>query len=40
MPYIGGVNAYRAKCADIAANGYTGFRLTAAGSAVEAQAAE
>jgi len=40
MPYIGGVNAYREKCADIAANGYTGFRLTAAGSAVEAQAAE
>jgi cyclohexanone monooxygenase len=27
MPYIGGVNAYREKCAEIAANGYTEFRL-------------
>jgi cyclohexanone monooxygenase len=38
MPYIGGVNAYRDKCAEIAANGYTGFQLSRA-SAV-AQAAE
>ncbi len=38
MPYIGGVNAYREKCAEIATNGYTGFRLT--GAARVAQAAE
>jgi cyclohexanone monooxygenase len=38
MPYIGGVNAYREKCAEIAANGYTGFRLGR--SAAVAQAAE
>ncbi len=28
MPYIGGVNAYKQKCAEVAANGYTGFRLS------------
>jgi cyclohexanone monooxygenase len=28
MPYIGGVGVYRQTCADIAANGYEGFRLT------------
>ncbi|MBN9563519.1 MAG: NAD(P)/FAD-dependent oxidoreductase [Alphaproteobacteria bacterium] len=28
MPYIGGVGAYRQKCDEIAANGYTGFELT------------
>jgi len=38
MPYIGGVNAYREKCAEIAAQGYTGFRLT--GRPEVAQAAE
>ncbi len=38
MPYIGGVNAYREKCTEIAANGYTGFRLT--GASKVAQAAE
>ena len=38
MPYIGGVNTYRHKCAEIAANGYTGFRLS--GATAEAQAAE
>jgi cyclohexanone monooxygenase len=38
MPYIGGVNAYREKCAAIAANGYEGFRLN--GSPAVAQAAE
>ena len=30
MPYIGGVPAYRHKCAQVAANGYEGFRITAA----------
>jgi len=38
MPYIGGVNAYKQKCAEVAANGYTGFNLT--GPAKVAQAAE
>jgi cyclohexanone monooxygenase len=38
MPYIGGVNAYREKCASIAANGYEGFRLN--GASEVAQAAE
>jgi cyclohexanone monooxygenase len=38
MPYIGGVGAYREKCAAIAANGYEGFRLSRTGSV--AQAAE
>jgi cyclohexanone monooxygenase len=28
MPYIGGVGVYREKCAEIAAKGYEGFRLT------------
>ena len=28
MPYIGGVGSYRGICADIAAKGYDGFRLT------------
>src|SRR5690606_15010731 len=27
MPYPGGVGVYREKCDEIAANGYTGFRL-------------
>ena len=36
MPYIGGVNAYREKCAEIAANGYEGFRLTNAASVARA----
>ncbi len=27
MPYIGGVPAYRQKCAEVAADGYTGFRI-------------
>jgi cyclohexanone monooxygenase len=38
MPYIGGVGAYREKCAEIAARGYEGFRLT--GASKVAQAAE
>jgi cation diffusion facilitator CzcD-associated flavoprotein CzcO len=38
MPYIGGVNAYREKCAEVAAQGYAGFRL--GGAAAVAQAAE
>jgi cyclohexanone monooxygenase len=38
MPYIGGVNAYREKCAAIAANGYEGFRLNS--DAMVARAAE
>jgi cyclohexanone monooxygenase len=29
MPYVGGVGAYRKICDDIAANGFTGFQLTA-----------
>ena len=28
MPYIGGLNVYRDKCAEIAAQGYPGFRLS------------
>ena len=36
MPYIGGVNAYRQKCAEIAENGYTGFHLTGAPAVAEA----
>ena len=28
MPYIGGIAVYREKCAEIAANSYTGFALT------------
>jgi cyclohexanone monooxygenase len=27
MPYIGGVGAYRARCAEVAAAGYAGFDL-------------
>jgi hypothetical protein len=38
MPYIGGVGTYRAKCDEIAANGYEGFQL--AGPAAIAEAAE
>jgi len=29
MPYIGGVNTYRAQCDEIAANDYAGFSLGA-----------
>ncbi|SDB69330.1 flavin-containing monooxygenase [Belnapia rosea] len=32
MPYIGGVGVYREKCAEIAARGYEGFRLSATGA--------
>ncbi len=39
MPYIGGIATYREKCAEIAANGYTGFALTG-GIAQVARAAE
>ncbi len=28
MPYVGGFNNYSRKCAEVAANGYEGFRLT------------
>jgi cyclohexanone monooxygenase len=28
MPYVGGVGAYRAKCDEVAADGYEGFKLT------------
>ena len=38
MPYIGGVAAYKRKCAEVAANGYEGFQLAAADRV--AQAAE
>ncbi len=37
MPYIGGVGAYREICDDIAAKGYTGFRLSS-GSEMQAAA--
>jgi cyclohexanone monooxygenase len=29
MPYVGGVGVYRQKCAEVAANGYAGFNLSA-----------
>ncbi len=38
MPYIGGVGAYREKCAEIAARGYEGFRRS--GQPVASAAAE
>jgi cyclohexanone monooxygenase len=28
MPYLGGVNVYRAKCDEVAEQGYEGFVLT------------
>jgi cyclohexanone monooxygenase len=28
MPYVGGLNVYRRKCDEIAANGYVGFALS------------
>jgi len=31
LPYIGGVGAYRQKCDEVAANGYSGFTLRTAG---------
>ena len=37
MPYIGGFLVYKSKCDDIAAHGYTGFRLSPAPAAVAAQ---
>ena len=37
MPYVGGVNTYRAKCAAVAEHGYEGFRITA-GPASDASA--
>ena len=33
MPYVGGVGRYRQKCTEIAANGYEGFRFSAADGA-------
>jgi cyclohexanone monooxygenase len=36
MPYIGGVNTYRDKCAEIAANGYAGFELSRANTVARA----
>ena len=36
MPYIGGVPAYRKKCDEVAAKGYEGFAMTAAGQARKA----
>jgi cyclohexanone monooxygenase len=30
MPYVGGVGAYRQRCRDVAAKGYTGFSLARA----------
>lgn len=37
MPYIGGVGTYRQKCEDIAAAGYTGFRLEPAAASAAAE---
>lgn len=31
LPYIGGVDAYRAKCDEVAAAGYEGFALQVVG---------
>jgi len=36
MPYIGGVGAYRDICAEIAADGYRGFALSAQTEALAA----
>jgi len=33
MPYVGGVQAYKRKCDEIAAHGYVGFTMTAAATA-------
>jgi len=38
MPYLGGVNTYRAQCDEIAANGYQGFSLRQGAHRVEARA--
>jgi len=40
MPYCGGVGVYRHKCAEIAAAGYPGFRITPAGSEAAPSAAD
>ena len=32
MPYVGGVGTYRDKCDEVAAAGYAGFELSAAGT--------
>jgi cyclohexanone monooxygenase len=39
MPYIGGVGPYRQICNDIAAKGYEGFTMRAAGRAQKVAAA-
>ena len=39
MPYIGGVGTYRAKCEEVAANGYEGFRLERQGGDASANRA-
>jgi cyclohexanone monooxygenase len=36
MPYVGGVGAYRERCAQIAADGYEGFELSALASPASA----
>ncbi|MCE9661023.1 MAG: NAD(P)/FAD-dependent oxidoreductase [Burkholderiales bacterium] len=36
MPYVGGVGAYRVKCDEVVAGGYTGFALSASPAEVEA----
>jgi cyclohexanone monooxygenase len=38
MPYVGGLHNFRRICAEIAAKGYDGFRLTASGSSFRATA--
>jgi cyclohexanone monooxygenase len=38
MPYVGGVQAYTAKCNEVVAKGYEGFVLS--GDKVKAEAAE
>ena len=39
MPYAGGMTRYRAICDDVAAKGYTGFRMSANGDDLKAQPA-
>jgi cyclohexanone monooxygenase len=34
LPYVGGVDTYRYKCDEVAANGYEGFELKSDESAV------
>ena len=40
MPYCGGVGVYRHKCAEIAAAGYPGFRITPSVSGIAPSSAD